>query len=98
MAGAALASGPGVMLNTGQRFETTNCAAAGSSIGTVPQGKYLLRVTDEDTFICYAGACVAPDGEKFPAPTVMLIQFRQATQLYCRSVGATGDVILTYAD
>lgn len=95
LGGAALAQ---INLNTGSRFETTDCAAGGSSIGTtLANSKYLLRVTGEDTFICWAASCAA-GGEKFPTGTIILLQFQTAQALSCRSTGATGDVIMTKAN
>lgn len=93
---AGLASGAAVAqisLNTGSRLETTDCAVGGSNIGTTVAGKYLLRVTDADTFVCWAATCAA-GGEKFPTGTVILLRFDSAQALSCRSAG-TGDAILT---
>lgn len=95
LASAAFAGG--IALNTGVRFEFTDCASGGSASQAVTEGTYLMRVTDADTFICYAATCAA-GGEKFPAGTVVLITVGRAGQtMSCRSGAGTGDVILTLA-
>lgn len=95
LASAAFAGG--IALNTGVRFEFTDCASGGSSSQAVTEGTYLMRVTDADSFLCYAGTCAA-NGEKFPAGTVMLLTVGRAGQtMSCRSSASTGDIILTLA-
>lgn len=90
--GAAVAQ---VSLNTGSRIEFTDCASGGSSsTSTTARTNYLLRVTDKDTFICYAATC-ATGGEKFPLGTILFVRFEAVTALSCRSSDSTGDVILT---
>lgn len=103
LAGVAFAAG-GIQLQTNVRFEFTDCAAGGSSAQTVTDGTYLMRVTGEDTFLCYAATCAA-GGEKYGAPFAMLVKICSdkfcggaGTSVSCRSVGSTGDVILTRAD
>lgn len=93
----ALAVAGGIALNTGVRFEFTDCAVGGSASQAVTEGTYLMRVTDADTFVCYAATCAAA-GEKFPAGTVVLLTVGRAGQtMSCRSSASTGDVILTLA-
>lgn len=95
---AGLASGGAaaqISLNTASRLETADCASGGSSIGTtLAKSKYLLRVTDKDTFICWAASCAA-GGEKFPNGTLILLYFETAQALSCRSSDSTGDAALT---
>jgi len=93
LASVALAAA-GVSLTPSTRFEFTDCASGGSSAQTVTAGTYLLRVTDENTFICYAATCAA-GGEKFPMGTVMLLAFGGSQSVSCRSSASSGDVILT---
>ena len=98
LAGAALAAG-GVPLNPNKRYELTDCAAGGSSSISVDPGTYLMRITDADVFVCYAGTC-ASGGEKFPMGTVMQLTTlgTTATTMSCRSASSTGDFILTAAN
>lgn len=101
--GVALAAGGGIALNTGTRFEFTDCASGGSSSQAITPGKYMARFTDESVFVCYAGTCAA-GGEKFPAGLAFVMTFgggitgTTTTTLSCRSAGSTGDFILTKAD
>lgn len=92
VAGAAVAGG--VLLNTSIRFEFTDCSSGGSAAQTVTVGEYLMRVTDADTFVCFASTCAA-GGEKFPAGTVMVISVNDTMSMSCRSSASTGDFILT---
>lgn len=101
--GLAVQAGP-IQLQTNVRFEFTDCAAGGSGAQTITDGSYLMRVTGEDSFLCYAGTCAA-NGEKYPVGTVILIKICSdkfcggaGTSSSCRSAGATGDIILTRAD
>src|SRR4051794_12978612 len=94
---ASTAIGAGITLIVATRFEFTDCAAGGSAAQTVTGGSYLFRVTGEDTWLCYAATC-ASGGEKFSAGTLMQLVIAGASQsISCRSVGATGDAILTSA-
>lgn len=90
------AAGTGITLIPGTRFEYTNCSSSGSASQTVTSNTYLLRVADEDVFVCYAATCAAA-GEKFPMGTVMLLTFNGDTSFSCRSANSTGDVVLTKA-
>lgn len=100
LAGVALA-GP-VTIYPGNRQELTDCSASGSSAVTLTASRsYLMRVTGEDTFVCFAssGSTCASGGEKFGAPFAMLIFITTDTKsVSCRSGNATGDVIFTQAD
>jgi len=100
---AMLALAGPIQLQPAVRFEFTDCSATGSAAQTVTDGPYLLRVTGEDTFLCYASTC-ASGGEKFPVGTVMNIKICSngfcagtGTSMSCRSASSTaaGDVILT---
>lgn len=91
----------GVTLNTGARAELTDCASGGSSSTTLlPNVTYLFRVTDSDTFLCFAATC-ASGGEKFPVGTVMLLATPNNggsnVTISCRSSASTGDLIFTLA-
>ncbi len=91
--GAAHAAG--VTVNTTVRFEFTDCASGGSSAQTVTAGSYLFRVTDADTFVCWAATC-ASGGEKVPQGTVLLLVVPLNQSFSCRSAsGSSGDVIFT---
>lgn len=97
VAGSALAQSA-ITLVSGSKVEFTDCSGSGSSAQAVPPGKYLMRVTDADTFICIAesAATCASGGEKFPLGTVLSIYFGGFANksVACRSSG-TGDVIFT---
>lgn len=91
----------GVALNTGLRTEMTDCASGGSASSTLkPNVTYLFRVTDSDTFLCFAATCAA-GGEKFPVGTVMLLATTNNggsdVTISCRSSASTGDLIFTQA-
>ena len=91
----------GVALNTGLRTEMTDCASGGSASSTLkPNVTYLFRVTDSDTFLCFAATCAA-GGEKFPVGTVMLLATPNNggsdVTISCRSSASTGDLIFTLA-
>ena len=91
----------GVALNTGLRTEMTDCASGGSASSTLkPNVTYLFRVTDSDTFLCFAATCAA-GGEKFPVGTVMLLATTNNggsdITISCRSSASTGDLIFTQA-
>jgi hypothetical protein len=95
------AAATGINLSTATRAEFTDCAAGGSGAQTLVAGTYLLRVTDVDTFVCFAasGSTCAANGEKFPAGTVMVLAITgDKLSISCRSAAATGDVILTAAN
>lgn len=102
---AGLAAAGPVQLQTAVRFEFIDCASGGSVAQTITDGTYLLRVTDENAWLCYAGTCTGTSGEKYPVGTVMLIKLcsnkfcdGSGTSSSCRSAGSSGDVILTRAD
>lgn len=92
-ASAALAAN-GISIDTATRFEFTDAASGGSAAQTVTAGTYVMRVTDSDAFVCYAGTC-ASGGEKWPQGTVILISFGASTSVSCRSAASTGDIIFT---
>lgn len=95
---AGLAVAGGIPINTAVRYEFTDCASGGSASQAVPEGTYLMRVTDADVFICYAATCAA-GGEKFPSGTVMLLTLpRGGITASCRSTGSNADIILTSAN
>ena len=94
-------AGPGIPLNTNVRTELTDCASGGSSAGAlVANTTYLLRITDADTFLCFApsGSTCASGGEKFPSGTVILFTPNgSSVSVSCRSASSTGDAIFTAA-
>ena len=96
---AAIAAG--INLDPSKRYEFTDCLSGGSSAQTVTGGTYLIRVTDKDSFVCFADSAstCATLGEKFPSGTVMLITIGAGGQsVSCRSSDSTGDVIFTKAN
>ena len=98
---ALSAAAGGIVLNTSRRFEFTDCAVGGSAAQTVTGGTYLLRITDADTFLCFAdsGSTCAAGGEKLPNGTVILLTIGNGGQsVSCRSVGSVGDAIFTSAN
>lgn len=100
LAGVAMA-GP-VTIYPGNRYEFTDCASGGSAAQSLTKDRsYLMRVTGEDTFVCFAASSstCASGGEKFGAPFGMLIFITTDTRsVSCRSPSSTGDVIFTQAD
>ena len=100
LAAGALA-GPGIPLNPAVRTELTDCASGGSAASTlVSNTTYLLRITDADTFLCFAasGSTCAAGGEKFPMGTVILFTPNgNSISVSCRSSSSTGDAIFTAA-
>lgn len=90
-----------VSLNLNTRFEFTDCSSSGSSSQSVLPGNYVMRITDENVFVCYAATCASPNGEKWPVGTVISIKIGgggvnpAAVTLSCRSASSTGDLILT---
>lgn len=89
---------PGAPIDTDRRVEFTDCAAGGSAAQTITAGDYLFRVTDADTFLCFANSAstCTSGGEKFPSGTVMLLTIPGGkTSVSCRSATATGDAIFT---
>lgn len=95
----ALALAGGLPLDTSVRTEFTDCASGGSSAqALVKDRQYLMRVTDADTFVCFAesASTCASGGEKFPVGTVVLLTITGAqVSASCRSSTSTGDVIFT---
>lgn len=88
-----------IKLVPNSKVEFTDCSGSGSSAQNVPVGKYLMRVTDADVFICIADAAAvcSSGGEKFPIGTVISITVAGNSgnkSIACRSAG-TGDVIFT---
>lgn len=95
-----VASADGVLLDTSKRFEFTDCSSGGSSAQTITEGTYLLRITDESTWLCFAASSstCATLGEKFPSGTVMKITIpRSGLSVSCRSAASGGDAIFTSA-
>ena len=90
-----------ISFDTSVRKEFTDCSSNGSSAQTLSSGSvYVFRVTDEDTFVCFAASAstCASGGEKFPMGTVMLVTITGDTKsVSCRSPGSTGDAIFTRA-
>jgi hypothetical protein len=91
---ATVALAAGLTLQTGTRFEFTDCSSGGSAAQTVTRGEYLLRVTDADVWVCYAATC-ATGGEKLPSGFSALFSFGGSQSVSCRSSASTGDLILT---
>lgn len=91
---AGVASASGITLNPSVAYTFTDCAAAGSTAQTVTAGSYLLVVTTEDVWVCYAATC-ASGGVKLPSGLAMQIRMRDNTSVSCRSAASTGDVIFT---
>lgn len=100
LAGAALAGG--LVIDTSQRLELTNCSSGGHDGGQLAEGQYLVRVTDADTNVCIQSGLDAgylscsSGGEKFPSGTIILQSIpRGGATVTCRSSTSTGDVIYT---
>jgi hypothetical protein len=93
----ATAAFAGIAIDVNRRYEMNNCAAGGSSSVAPVAGQYLFRVTTADTWVCWSGTC-ASGGELFSAGTVFLLQVPSGgSTLSCRSTGANGNVVLTWA-
>jgi hypothetical protein len=102
LAASAFAGSPGITIDQNVRFEFTDCASGGSAAQTLTLNrKYLMRITDADTFVCFAasGSTCASGGEKFPLGTVLpLFIGTDYKSVSCRSADSTGDVIFTKVD
>ena len=101
LAALSALAGTGIFLRVGTRFEFTDCASGGSAAQTMTQATYLLRITDADTWLCFADSAstCATGGEKFPVGTVLLMTMPAGGQsVSCRSTASTGDAIFTRAD
>lgn len=101
LAVGALAATGVVLDTTGTDVTLTDCASGGSSSTTLlPRVTYLFRVTDADSFLCFAATCAA-GGKKFPAGTVMLLSMPEnagsSVTISCRSATSTGDLSFTVA-
>jgi hypothetical protein len=95
LASIALAA-KGYSLST-TRYEIDDCATGGDTAVAPVAGVYLLRVLDEDTFICVvasgANTC-ASGGDEYPVGTVIPVEFGSTVSLNCRGNAGTGDVKL----
>ncbi|MDP1824900.1 MAG: hypothetical protein Q8L48_16710 [Archangium sp.] len=83
---------------TSTLYTFTDCASGGSSAQTVPEGNYVLTVTDADTFLCQADSAstCATLGTKWPVGTIVKYSVgRGGLSLSCRSSTSTGDLQLT---
>lgn len=88
----------GLTLDLTTQYEFVDCASGGSAAQTVPEGRYLLRVTDADSTLCQAdsGSTCASGGARFPVGTVLLLGVgRGGKSMSCRSGTSTGDILLT---
>lgn len=93
---AALAGG--INLDQSKTYTFTDCSSGGSSAQTIPEGTYLLTVTDESTWLCLAdtASTCATLGTKYGSPFGMLLTVgRGGKSASCRSTGSTGDLQLT---
>lgn len=74
------------------------CPAAGSSVQVIPDGKYLLVVTGENTTLCLRTPCDGGYGTVLPMNFGMLERFAApdgGTVAACASTGATGALSFT---
>lgn len=98
---AAYASQP-IQFVPGVTYDFANCATDGGAAQTLHSGPYVMTVTDEDVWLCWAATCPQGSGRRFPVGTVMLVGFGLGsgadTQLSCNSTGATGDLGFTRAN
>lgn len=88
----------GLVLDTSVTFTFTDCASGGSSAQTIPEGNYVLTVTDADTFLCVADSAstCATLGTKWPVGTIVKLSVgRSGKSMSCRSAASTGDAQLT---
>ena len=96
----------GPRLNPNVRVVFKDCSAWGSAVQVVPDGEYLFKVTDQDTFVCWdRESCIGDGGVEggsdggvhFPAGFAMRQSFLRTdggTPLSCRSAGDAGDLDL----
>lgn len=88
----------GIQLDQSKTYTFTDCSSGGSSAQAIPEGTYLLTVTDESTWLCTADSAstCATLGTKYGAPFGMLLTVgRGGKSASCRSTGSTGDLQLT---
>lgn len=82
----------GFVLDTATTLSASNCASGGTSIGTSEEyTRYWVRTFDEDVWLCYAATCAAGGVRLAPGSSVLLL-FRSAQALSCRSTSSTGDI------
>lgn len=95
----ALPTSPaGVQLDQTVMRTFSSCPAAGSSVQVIPDGKYLLVVTGENTTLCLRTTCDGGYGTLLPANFAMLESFVAAdggTVAACASSGTTGVLSFT---
>lgn len=97
MCGLAYAGQP-ISINPNVTLDFTDCSSSGSSAQLLHGGDYVLTVTDEDVWLCWAATC-GSGGRRWPVGTVINLHFGGGsgndTQLSCRSAGSTGDANFT---
>jgi hypothetical protein len=89
----------GVWFDHTVKYKFTNCSATGSAVQVVPNGKYVIRVMDEDVNLVYGTTYDggATNNTPWPKGSAWIESFYAddgGTPLSCQSTGATGDVNL----
>jgi hypothetical protein len=97
---AAPPTATGVWLAPDVNYQFVNCAAVGSSMQIIPNGKYMVRVMQEETNLVYGTSFDggALNNRPMPANIAFLESFFAddgGTLLACQSALGTGDVYLT---
>lgn len=87
----------GTTLNPNVTLDFANCSSSGSSAQEIKFGEYVMTVTDEDVYLCWAATC-ASGGRRFPVGTIFKQTFQANQNLSCRSAYSTGDVQFTRAN
>lgn len=97
----ALPTAPaGIWLNPSVNYAFSNCAAVGSSMQVIPNGKYLMRVMQEEVNVVFGTSYDggASNNRPFPSSYSMVEAFSAAdggTLVACQSTGGTGDLYFT---
>jgi hypothetical protein len=97
----ALPTAPaGIWLNPSVNYAFSNCAAVGSSMQVIPNGKYLMRVMQEEVNLVFGTSYDGgtSNNRPFPSSYSMVEIFSAAdggTLVACQSTGGTGDVYFT---
>lgn len=91
---AATASAESVTMFHNDSIMLENCASGGSSEVLVPEGYYIFKTFDADTWVCINRTSCATGGQRYPANTIMAVKVtrKEGIRVRCRSASSTGDV------
>jgi len=97
---AAPPTATGIWLDPSIHYAFTNCEAAGSAVQVIPNGKYMVQVSDDEAINVVYGTTY--DGGSDSRPKNKNLAYLESffaddggTALACQSSGGTGDLDLT---